>query len=61
MGMLLGNVWGKTNEREGLFYSFFFFFGIDPFWQRFPVSSVKNVLCLVERVNVSHGIMLTCL
>lgn len=48
-------------KEKGCFIVFFFFFGIDPFWQRFPVSSVKNVLCLVERVNVSHGIMLTCL
>lgn len=38
----------------GLFY-FSRFVCIDPFWCRFPVSSDKNVLFLVQRGYLSHG------
>lgn len=45
MGMLPGNVWGKVMKEKGCFNRVLFVcFCIDLFWQRFPVSNVKNVL-----------------
>lgn len=51
MGTLLGNVWGKLKKEKVYFNRFVC---IDPFWQRYPISSDKNVLCVVQSALISR-------